>query len=308
MSAREPRIAAIVVNWNRREDTLRCLDSLARSDYPALDVFLVDNASSDGSREAVAAAFPAVKLIANERNLGFAEGNNVALRLALAADYPYVLLLNNDATIAPDAIRLLLQPLLADARLGISGPAIVYADLPQRLWSAGGAIDWRRGTASGLYDDRPFAVLPERPFAVDHVSGCCMLARGAAIAEAGVLDPRFFMYYEETEWCVRIARLGYSIVVVPAARVWHAVVPGAHTGSPAIAYYMTRNHLLFLRATGAPRRAWIHTLYRQLRTLSSLYLRGHSPERVRGRTPMLLALRDFCLGRFGPTTLPRMLR
>jgi GT2 family glycosyltransferase len=132
-----------------------------------------------------------------------------------------------------------------------------------------------------------------------------MLVRAAAIARAGQLDARFFMYYEETEWCVRIARHGYAIVVIPVARVWHAIDPAAQAGSPAIAYYMTRNHLLFLRATGASLRAWVSTLYGQLRTIASLYLGRHSPARVRGRVPMIQALRDFLLGRFGPRALPR---
>jgi GT2 family glycosyltransferase len=301
-------IAAVVVNWNRCEDTLRCLASLAATDYPALTTFLVDNASTDGSSEAVRRAFPAVRLIENRQNLGFAEGNNVALREALAEGFPYVLLLNNDATIAPDAIRLLLQPLLDDPTVGLSGPAICYTSEPHRLWSAGGSIDWRRGVVTSPWCDRPLAALPEHPFVVDHISGCAMLIRAKAIAEAGLLDARFFMYYEETEWCARIARLGYRIVVVPAARVWHAISPRTQEGSPAIAYYMTRNQLLFLRATRAGAGAWANTLYRQLRTIASLYLARHSPERIRGRWPMVLALRDFARGRFGPTTLPRMLR
>jgi len=308
MSHNAAPIAAIVVNWKRKDDTLRCLASLVAADYPALDVILVDNASHDDTCAAVMTAFPAVRVIENRANLGFAEGNNVALRLALAEGYPYVLLLNNDATIAPDALRLLLQPLTDDPRVGISGPAICYLDDPDRVWSAGGTIDRRSGAVSSERCDQAVTTLPATPYAVDHVSGCAMLIRTAAIARAGLLDARFFMYYEETEWCARIARHGYRIVVVPQARVWHAIAPRAQAGSPAIAYYMTRNHLLFLRATGARPRAWAFTLYRQFRTIGSLYLTRQSPERVRGRVPMLLALRDFALGRFGPTALPRMVR
>lgn len=307
MPGAAPAIAAIVVNWNRREDTLRCLASLIETDYPALTIFLVDNASTDGSCEAVRLGFPSVRLLESKTNLGFAEGNNVALRQALNEGFPFVLLLNNDATIAPEAIHLLLQPLLHDPQVGLSGPAICYTDEPDRIWSAGGAIDWRQGSAKSPWLDRSLLSLPKQPFAVDHLSGCAMLIRSEAIARAGLLDSRFFMYYEETEWCVRFARHGYRLLVVPTARVWHAISPHAQSGSPAIAYYMTRNQLLFLRATHAPPRAWSATLYRQFRTLASLFLTHHSPERVRGRWPMVLALRDFALGRFGPTTLPRML-
>jgi GT2 family glycosyltransferase len=142
--------------------------------------------------------------------------------------------------------------------------------------------------------------LPTQQYEVDHVTGCAMLVRSEAIARAGLLDSRFFMYYEETEWCARIARHGYRLVVVPQARVLHAISPEAQVGSPAIAYYMTRNHLLFLRATHAPVGAWVYTVSQQVRTLASLFLTRATPARKRGRVPMLRAMRDFALGRFGP--------
>jgi GT2 family glycosyltransferase len=308
MSLQLPRVAVIVVNWNRQADTLRCLASLAAAGQPAADVFLVDNASTDGTVAAARAAFPGVRIIENERNLGFAAGNNVGIRLALTDGYPHLMLLNNDAVVAPDAIQRLLQPLLADSKVGVAGPAICYLAAPDRVWSAGGAVDRRRGAVTSEHLDVQVAALPDQSFAADHVSGCCLLVRAAAIARAGLLDERFFMYYEETEWCLRIARHGYRIVVAPDARVWHDISPQAQAGSPAIAYYMTRNHLLLLHATKAPASAWRHTIYWQGRTLLSLYLRHHSAERVRGRWPMILALRDFALGRFGPTALPRGLR
>lgn len=292
-------IAAIVVNWNRRADTLRCLDSLIATYYPALTIFVVDNASTDDSCASIRTRFPAARLLVQDTNLGFAEGNNSALRVALAEEYPFALLLNNDATIGANALDLLLQPLLADPELAITAPAIHYAGQPERLWSAGGTIDRRTGVVHSAWYERPAATLPTEPFAVDHVSGCAMLVRSAAIIHAGLLDPRFFMYYEETEWCARIARQGYRLAVVPRARVGHAISPTAQAASPAIAYYMTRNHLLFLRAARFGPGAWLHTLYRQLRTIGSLYLTDQGPIRRRGRVPMLLAWRDFARGKFG---------
>jgi GT2 family glycosyltransferase len=110
------------------------------------------------------------------------------------------------------------------------------------------------------------------------------------------------MYYEETEWCVRITRRGDLIRVVPQAIIWHDIDPERQAGTPAIAYYMTRNHLLFLKATHAPLSAWFYTLYRQARTVASLVLKPTSEARRRGRRPMLLAMRDFALGQFGPFT------
>lgn len=294
------RVAVIVLNWNRRDDTLRCLASLAAISEPAIDVILVDNASSDDTLACVAERFPHVRIIRNDANLGFAEGNNVAIRAAVSEGYPFIMLLNNDTVVAPDAIARMLAPLHARPEVGLTSCAITYLHAPGTVWSAGGRIERARGSVTSDWLDVPLPALPAEPYEVDHVSGCVMLLRREAIEDAGVLDPRFFMYYEETEWCARIASHGWRIVVEPAARIQHAIRPDLQLGSPLVAYYMTRNHLLFLRAIGAPSSAWRHTLYWQLRTVGALFVHPRSPERARGRAPMLRALRDFALGRFGP--------
>jgi len=293
------RVAVIVLNWNRRADTLRCLAALDVVSEPPIDVFMVDNGSSDGSEAGVRTTFPKVRVVQNGANLGFAEGNNVAIRMALEAGYPWIMLLNNDTTVAPDAISELLRPLQDDPAVGISSGAIVYMDAPDTVWSAGGHVDRRRGRVTTDWLDQPLTALPDATYLVDHVTGCAMLVRAEAIRDAGVLDPRFFMYYEETEWCARISRARYRVVVNPKAVIRHDIQPDVQLGSSSIAYYMTRNHLLFLRATRAPLSAWLYTLFWQVRTLASLYLRSPSPARARGRTPMLRAIRDFMLGRFG---------
>lgn len=299
------RIATVILNWNRKADTLRCLASLRESTYLENDLFVVDNASTDGSVEAVQESFPEARLIVNPENLGYAEGNNVAMRRALDLGYDAIMLLNNDTVVAPDAIGLMAESLSADPTIGIVSPVMYFLDRPERIWSAGGTIDWRRGSVDSSHYAATADDLPAGDFIVDHVSGCCMLVRADAIRDAGLLDPRFFMYFEETEWCVRISRAGHRILVNPLASIWHDISPDAQLGSPFVAYYMTRNQLLFLRATGAPRAAWVRTLWGQFRTLASLFLKPSSLARMRGRVPMVWGIRDFALGRFGPAQVKR---
>ena len=292
-------VAVLILNWNRREDTLRCLDSLDSGDYPSADVIVIDNASEDDSVEAIHRNHPNVRIIRNSRNLGYAAGNNVGLKFALDRNYDYVVVLNNDTVVAPNTIRLMIETAEEDPSIGIVGPAIPYLGSPDLIWSVGGKIDWKHGEVISTFYDQPLSSLPVSSFEVAHVTGCCMLLRSDAIRRAGLLDPRFFMYYEETEWCVRITRSGYRAVVNPAAVVWHDIDPHGQLGSKNVAYYMTRNRLLFLRATRAPLRAWIHTLAAQLRTVVALFIRPTSRARMRGRMPMVFALRDFLLGRYG---------
>jgi len=296
-----PRVGVVVLNWNRRDDTLACLGSLARLDYPAFEVVVVDNGSADGSAQAIRERFPDVLLIENGENLGYAGGNNVGLRYALKRGLDYVLLLNNDTEVAPDLLRLLVGAAEADPAVGVAGPTIYYYDRPEVIWSAGGAIDWRRGRTwmVGL-DEEDVGQFGEAPREVAFVTGCALLVGRRVLEQVGLLDERFFAYYEEVEWCVRARRAGFGIVHVPRARVWHKISPGAQADSPLVHYYMTRNRLLFLKLTGAGAGAWMNTLLAEyLRTLLSWSLRP----RWRGKTPqrraMVRAIADAWRGRWG---------
>lgn len=296
-----PLVCAIVVNWNRRRDTIACVASLQRSTYPSLRVIVVDNASSDGSVAALREAFPAIELISAPQNLGFVGGCQAGVARARALAAAYLLLLNNDAEIAADAVALLVTVLQADTRAAAAGPTILYHDRPEVIWSAGGAINWHTGNTQmvGLdaLDQGQFGTAPRT---VDFVSGCALLAPLAVFDRIGGFDARFFAYYEETEWCVRATRAGYAILHVPCAKAWHKTAPSTQPASLLTHYYMTRNRLLFLAATGAGLRAWCHTLgFEYLRTLLSWTLRPKWRTRRSHRTVMLRAIGDYFRGRLG---------
>lgn len=303
-----PRVAVVVLNWNGLADTLECLESLARLDYPAYEVVVVDNGSTDGSPAAIRERFPEVTLIETGENLGYAGGNNAGLRYAWQQEVDYVLLLNNDTEVASASLRLLVEAAEVDPRIGIAGPTIYYHDRPDVVWSAGGAIDWRRGTTwmVGL-DERDTGQFGVGPRQVDFVTGCALLVKRPVLEQVGLLDERFFLYYEEVEWCVRARRAGFEIVHVPQAHVWHKIMPGAQADSPLVHYYMTRNRLLFLKTTGAGWRVWTHVLLAEyLRTLLS----WSTLPRWRGtrgamRRAMLRAIGDAWRGQWGQQLVMR---
>ena len=301
-----PRVAIIVLNWNGLTDTLECLESLASLDYPAYEVVVVDNGSTDGSPDAIRERFTDVTVVENGENLGFTGGNNVGLRRALEQGADYALLLNNDTEVAPDFVRLLVRAAEADAGIGVAGPTIYYYDQPETVWSAGGGIDWRRGKTwmVGL-GTRDVGQSGESLREVDFVSGCALLVKRAVLDSVGLLDDRFFAYYEETEWCVRALRAGFRIVHVPGAKVWHKINPGGRTNSPMVHYYLTRNRLLFLKVSGAGWRAWLYTfLAEYLRTLLSWTLRPKWRDKGTHRRVMLRAIADALRGRWGQFALP----
>lgn len=239
-------VVAVVVNWNRREDTLACLASLHEMTNPGtgvemLDLILVDNGSTDGTAEAVGERFPTTEIISLPRNLGFAAGCNVGLRRALESGADYVLLVNNDTVVAPDMLEQLMSIAKAHPDAGLLGPVVYRFDEPDCVWSAG-------------YRQRPITMSaqppvgrPEdgAPYAVDRLYGCGLLIRRRALEEVGLFDERFFMYYEDADLCRRAQQAGYELLVVPAARMWHKVSASTGEGSPLQKYHMARSSVLF---------------------------------------------------------------
>jgi GT2 family glycosyltransferase len=261
---------------------------------------VVDNGSVDGSISAIQGAYPHVTVCQTGANLGYAAGNNVGLRYVLQCGHQYALLLNNDTEVAPDFLRRLVDTCEADPQVGVAGPKICYYDRPDTIWSAGGIIDWPRGNTCMRGMDAPDDGRCDELVPVDFISGCALFVRCKAIVAAGMLDERFGMYFEETEWCVRIARAGWVNLYVPESRVWHKIRPAQQDRSPVVMYYMPRNRLLFLRITRAPWRVWLNALVLQdLRHwLSWLRFRTWHDHDVQ-RLALLEAWRDFALGRFG---------
>lgn len=296
-----PHVFVVILNWNGLADTLECLESLACLDYPSYEALVVDNGSTDGSVPVIRECFPTVTVLENDENLGYTGGNNVGLRHALAHESSYALLLNNDTVLAPDFLRLLVEAVESNPDAGIAGPMVYYYDRSDLIWSAGGAIDWRRGetwmVGLGTPDAGQFGIVPRE---VDFVTGCALLVKRAVVEQVGLLDERFFAYYEEGEWCVRARRAGFKIVHVPQAKIWHKIPLDARSRSPLVHYYMTRNRLLFLKATGVGPRVWVHVLLGEyLRTLVSWSVKAQWRHKRPLRMAMLRAIADAGRGRWG---------
>jgi GT2 family glycosyltransferase len=301
----EPLVAVLVLNWNGKEFTLACLESLQRLSYSNTKLIVIDNGSTDGSVEAVSKSFPDIDVIQSESNLGYVGGNNLGISMAQKIGAEYVLLINNDTVVDQHFLSILVHAAETENQVAALGPTIYYYDAPNMVWSAGGEIDWRSGQARliGLdeEDSDQFGTVPR---AVDFLTGCALFVKTAVINEIGPLDSRFFAYYEETEWCVRMVRAGYRIYHVPLAKVWHKIKVRDREISPTAHYYMTRNRLLFLQSVQASWQAWLHTLVLEyLRTLMSWSIRPKWHDMRQQRNIMVRAIIDFFRGRTGKLDL-----
>ncbi|MCK5219484.1 glycosyltransferase family 2 protein [bacterium] len=250
MNKAEPQISIAIVNWNTREYLVKCLQALrAGAAGLTLEIIVVDNASSDGSAKAVAEQFPEIQLLANRENLGFAAGINQALNLAQA---PFCMLLNPDTEMQPQALQIMLEDLEAHPEAWAVGPKLLNGDgsiLPSgrkfptmfSTWMEG--LLPRRVKASDWWKKAVFGRLDfEVPVEVNEVSGACFITRQKVFEKIGFLDERFFLYYEEVDWFLRLAAAGGKVRYQPRARIIHHWGAGANKtqGESVLLYYRSQ--------------------------------------------------------------------
>lgn len=281
-------LSIIILNWNAAADTLRCLQAIAAWQTLRPAVWVVDNASGDGSVSRIAQAFSDVTIIACKKNLGFAGGNNRALAEILKTGDAPILLLNNDAIIAEADVQTLLGTLRTEPAAGFVGPLMVDTGRPDRILSAGG-----QNPVAHLRSHTPGRPATDAPFAVDYVPGTVLLAAAAVFRQVGLLDERYFFSMEVADLCHRAGRAGWQSIIDPRARASHTVSRSAgirHTLHP---YYISRNRFLFLRKH-FPRRADLFALWIGYSLLLSLKT-GATGRRDTARA-VWLGLRDGLRG------------
>lgn len=243
-----PRVLAVVLSYEGRELVLQTLASLAASDYPALEVLVVDNGSTDGTDAAVAERFPRVGRLRTETNLGISGGLNLGIRHGLEQGFDFLMLCNNDIEVAPDMVTRLVEAAGAHADAGCVGPkCYYYFGDRNRIWSAGGILRWREAVTKergmgeldrGRYDD-------DRE--TDYVNGACMLVRRGAMLVTGLWDPVYHVSVEDADWCVRMRRAGWSCRYAHRAKLWHMVSPTTGGYTPSRTYRTGRSTAIFVR-------------------------------------------------------------
>lgn len=240
-----PLVSIISVNWNNSYDTVEMLTSLQEISYPNYEVIIVDNNSTKDNISELKIEFPEVRLVMSPRNLGFAGGNNLGLNYA---NGDYILLLNNDTVVTQDFLEPLVRLMEFDMSIGVVSPKIYFYDEPQKIQYAGTTEINKitsRGkklgygtTDSGKYDSIS---------STGYANGACMLVRQSLIRKIGFLRPDYFLYYEETDFCVRVKKFGFKVCYNPDSKIYHKISSSTGEGSPLKTYYLNRNRILFIR-------------------------------------------------------------
>ena len=240
-----PKVYIVILNWNNYQDTKECIESLEHVTYLNKEILIIDNGSTDGSDCKLKEKFPQHKIILNKKNLGFSAGCNVGIKYALEKNSDYVLLLNNDTIVDKNFLSELVKGISSDTKIGLIGGKIYYFDNRNKIWSAGGGI--KRFTkktyhfGDGKFDNKKFNVKRQ----VDFLSGCCLLVKRDVFETIGLLDPDYFMYYEDVDFCLRAKGKAYRIVYLPESVLWHKA--GNSSSKSFIDYYRMKNYFLLLK-------------------------------------------------------------
>ena len=262
--AASPLVAIIVLNWNGKEDTLECLASIRQLAYQNYKAIVVDNGSTDDSVAAIRAMFPEFTVLETHENLGYAGGNNVGIRQALVHEAEFILVLNNDTVVSPQLLNKLVSGAAQHPDAGILGARLLYHDRPEFVW-----FDSARWNASLNCFEYPgqnenVSSLNLTDHETDYVCGAALFVRAKTVRQIGLMDERYFLVWEEVDWCYRARGAGWRCIVVPQAEIWHKVgVSFGGEDSPLRTYFSNRNSLLwYSRHAGV--RGWLRLLGKYL--------------------------------------------
>lgn len=250
-------VAVLLLNWNTAEYTLNCIESLFDGTIKPDLIMVIDNMSKDRSVNNIENRFTTVKLIKNDRNYGFAEGNNIGLRILLKEKPNYIWILNNDTIVDKHCLEYLLNEFENnDGISAVTGKIMYPPPNDRKIWYAGANFNFwtlkvkHRGALK--YDFGQYDKAEDVPF----ISGCCMLVKRSAFEKIGLFDSNFFAYLEDFDWCLRARKEGLRLRYVPKAIIYHYVSSSLHknkgeisggTSSPLGVYLVNRNRVIIIR-------------------------------------------------------------
>jgi GT2 family glycosyltransferase len=286
------KLSVVILNWNAATDTIQCIERIGSWQQIEPQIWVVDNASHDGSADMLARCCPQVHLIRNPVNQGFAGGTNRGLIAASAASAAPVLLLNNDAQVAEVALLQLGATLAADPSVGIVGSLLYQTTQPERLIAAG-------CKNPVLHIHNLNRTVPEQMpvFPVDYISGSVALVRASLFKTIGLLDETYFFYTEVADFCRRARQHGYRTVVNSRARAYHDLKRSSPLRSTLYTYYLIRNRFLYLRKFYRLAR-WPLTVFWALYSWALAAKLQVSGQPAAARA-VWLGVNDGLLGRFG---------
>lgn len=282
------QIGIVICNYNKKNDALACIRSILESKFQDYDIYVVDNASTDGSAEAIRNAYgEQVTLLVNQENLGGSGGFNTGLRAAFQKGYPYLMCVDNDALLDENAVGNLLAFLQEHPETGIAAAKIYHREAPDYVQQFGQKIDFENFctdvTYLNAYED---GSMPEYVY-TDAVAACALMIRRSVIEKIGFMPEENFLYWDDTEWCYLCNRAGWKVASVGNAMALHAMGAKKELENTFPTYYAWRNWICFFMRYTEPG-DWEAMAGTFLDSMFQIVYEGlHKGEKNRSRTVML---------------------
>jgi len=244
-----PKLAIVLINYLQDDLTLDCIKSIKNSDYDNIEIILINQISTKDSENKFKSEFPELTFISTEKNIGFASACNLGIRKALEDKAEIICLLNNDTIVLPDTFSNLIKKFGLSEDVGVVGPKIMYNDNKEKIWFGGGKLLLNKGAKTVHLDMNKSENEGNNQIKeVDFITGCALMVKRKGFETVGLLDEKYFAYFEEVDFCYRVKKAGYKILYVPQSKLYHKVSSTTHKYfSGLINYYKFRNRLYFLK-------------------------------------------------------------
>ena len=294
-----PKVYIIVLYWSNISGLRECLSSLLKVTYPNFNVLVVNNGSKT---ELDLTGFEqpgsyVLKIINSPTNIGFASGSNMGIREALLENVDYVLLLNDDTTVAHDFLNILVSVGESYPDVGMLGPKIYFFDEPRRIWFAGAEFDRQTGFVLTPSSDKIDSnEEDEKEMESDFITGCALLVKKKLIENIGLLDERFFLYWEDVDWGLRSKKANFKNLLVPSSKIWHKIsISSGGPNSSLKVYHKVRSHFLLVKLHAPDVK--LKLMVRFMRDIAWLLFKSTDPDRIKKARAYIAAIIDYHLGK-----------
>lgn len=295
------KIAIVILNWNGKKYIEKCLDSVSelRMMNYELRIIVVDNGSIDGSMVLIEKRYKDIEILRSKENLGYAGGNNVGIKYAIENGADYILILNPDTIVDKNLLVELLKPFGTEEQVGLAGPKIYFAkgyeyhkdryeekDLGKVIFYGGGIIDWDNILVSHRGVDEVDNGQFDQGCETDFVTGCAMMISKEVINKIGYFDEKYFLYWEDSDYCQRAKNGGFKLWYQPNGLVWHMDSGSSKVGGELHDYFLTRNRMIFGLSYGS-----LRAKFALVRESFKLLINGRKWQKI--------GIRDYYLRNFG---------
>lgn len=271
-----PKVYIIILNFNSYKDTIDCIRSIENISYDNYEIVIVDNDSKDNSVEEIKKYCSKHTLLVSNENMGYASGNNIGIEYALKQGADYICILNNDVVVDEGFLEPLINKFSTDNNIGMVGPCICEYSNRNIVQAMGAYINLYRGLAMGQGEGEKYDNITHSPIDVDYLGGACFVIKAEVFKKIGLIPENYFLFYEETEFCLKAREFGYKLICLPESRVYHKRSATISKFSGLSYYFLNRNRIVFMRRNANIIQRMIFAIYIILEGLGRIIIRRES--------------------------------